>query len=395
MKHYHIFLCLLFAWVVAACALFFYSFTQVDLALTLTSVSIWQSIQRAFQSIGYFYRPISTGIYIGILFLFYGLYGVTAYIASQKKLTTSHLWRIIGSMVVILLLSYPAFSYDMFNYMFTAKTVLVYHKNPYDVIALQFVGIEPWLSFMRWTHLPSAYTPLWILLTLPAYMLGFGYFLVVLWNIKLLVAISYVIAIWYMEKILRIVDPDHAALGMVVFALNPLVIIETLVSSHNDMVMMAIVLVALYYFLIKKPWQSFFFLAASVAMKLMTIFLVPIFFLQGIIRKYRADLRIEQHRFILLLAMLFGFFLVTLQREVLPWYWVWIMPFVALVPRKGWVIVISTGISLGLLLRYAPFLYYGHWDPPVPMMKSWVTFIPIVLSISIVFMQKLFARHTH
>ena len=34
--------------------LFFYSFTQVDLNLTLSEWSVWQVIQKYFQHIGYF-----------------------------------------------------------------------------------------------------------------------------------------------------------------------------------------------------------------------------------------------------------------------------------------------------------------------------------------------------
>ena len=90
--------------------------------------------------------------------------------------------------IIVLVLSYPAFSYDIFNYMFTAKTVLLYHKNPYEVIPMQFISIDPWVNVMRWIHLPSAYTPIWILLSLPAYFFGFGTFLLILWNFKIIAA---------------------------------------------------------------------------------------------------------------------------------------------------------------------------------------------------------------
>jgi hypothetical protein len=56
------------------------------------------------------------------------------------------------------------------------------------------------------------------------------------------------------------------------------------------------------------------------------------------------------------------------------------MPFVAILPRQRVVWVISIGVSLGLLLRYAPFFYFGHWDPPVLTIKTWVTLVPIVVA---------------
>lgn len=355
---------------VASFLLFFYSYTQVDLNLTLSRVNIFQTIQKAFQHIGYFERPLSTGLYVGILAIFFTLYFFA--ISNIQRLSERSFWKIVTTLVIILVFSYPAFSYDFFNYMFTAKTVLVYHKNPYDVIPLQFAGIEPWLTFMRWTHLPSAYTPLWILLTLPSYLLGFGIFLLILFNIKLLVAGFYLLAVWAVGKIIEYRQPKRKILGMAIFALNPLIIIESLVSSHNDIVMMGIAMVAMVLYLQKRKLRSFFVLAISAALKLMTIFLIPVYLLKW-------------NRLYALIAIVTGFILVIFQREVLPWYWVWVMPFVALLPERKSITIVSAGVSLGLLLRYAPYLYYGHWDAPVPTIKLWVTLTPIAISIASLF----------
>ena len=52
--------------------LFLYSFTQVDLNLTLSQFSLWQIAQKFFQHIGYFNRPLSTSFYIIIVLLLLG-----------------------------------------------------------------------------------------------------------------------------------------------------------------------------------------------------------------------------------------------------------------------------------------------------------------------------------
>lgn len=354
-----------------ALGLFFYSYTQVDLSLTLSQVSIFQTVQKAFQYIGYYNRPLSALFFVLLVAGLSGLYLVALHKIRRKSLNLRQLWSVIGVVTVLLVLSYPAFSYDLFNYMFTAKTVLVYQKNPYTVIPLQFAGVEPWLSFMHWTHLPSAYTPLWILLTLPAYLFGFGFFLFIMWNVKILVAIAYVLTAYWIGKVLEIVEPNHKALGIAIFALNPLIIIETLVSGHNDIVMMAFVMVALYTYLKKRYLASYMLLALSVATKLMTLVLYPVAWFGW-------------NRKLALAAMLVGFFAVLTTREVLGWYWVWIVPFVALLPGVIELAWISLGVSIGLLLRYAPFLYYGHWDAPVPVLKEWLTVVPVVLTVLIV-----------
>ena len=355
---------------ILALSLLLYSFTQVDLGMTLTQVSIWQSFQKQFQYVGYFNRPLSTLLFISILSAYFLAYIGVLWAVLKKKISSKTMWLAIFVTAGILVFSYPAFSYDFFNYLFTAKTVLVYHKNPYLVIPLQFAGVDPWLSFMHWTHLPSAYTPLWILVTLPPFFFGFGYFLLLLWGLKAVMVGAYIFTIIGIGKILEKVDREYMYIGMASFAFNPLIIIESLVSSHNDIVMMALAVWAIVFFQQKKRWISWILLSLSIGMKLMTIFLIPSFMTGW-------------KRNTMLIFMSIGFMAVLFQREVLSWYWVWIVPFISLVPRKWNVCIISYGVSIGLLLRYAPFLYYGNWDPPVGEIKMWVMWVPIAIALVI------------
>ena len=361
---------LFIGYIVASIALFLFSYTQVDLSLTLSRLSIYQTIEKTFQYIGYYNRPLATTLYFILVAVFFILYGIFLNAVRKKTISVKSFWWTVGIMTAILIFSYPAFSYDMFNYMFTAKTVVLYQKNPYTVIPLQFTGVEPWLSFMHWTHLPSAYTPLWILFTLPAYVLGFGYFLGIMWNIKLLVAAAYIITTIFIGKILSKLEPDNKLMGMAIFALNPLVLFETLVSGHNDIIMMVLVMIAYYLYVTKKRWASFFILALSVAAKLMTIFIIPVFFI-GWQRKFA------------LWIMIIAFCLVATQREILGWYVLWFVPFYALLPSLEWALIVGSGLSLGLLLTYAPFFYFGNYNPPVQTLKLWVAVIPVIISIVI------------
>ncbi len=374
---------LLVGYVIVSFVLFLYSYTQVDLNLTLSTVNTWQYIQKAFQYIGYYERTFSTSIYVSVLGLLYALYVVTLRRIRTGTVSIHSFWRVVFCISIVLVLSYPAFSYDIFNYMFTAKTVLLYHKNPYEVIPMQFISIDPWVGVMRWIHLPSAYTPLWITLSLPAYFFGFGTFLLILWNFKIIAAGFYLLTVKGIYTALKAVDPDFALVGTAIFALNPLIIIESLVSGHNDIVMMAIAVWSMVIFIQKKQYLlSWCLLALSIGMKFMTVFLIP-----GFALRWR--------RSIALTGMIIGFVLVIMQREVLPWYFVWVMPFIALMPRRRNITLFAGAFSLGLLLRYAPFLYYGHWNTPVPMIKWWVTILPILVSCFIVlFQSKMFLRRS-
>ncbi|MBI5613857.1 hypothetical protein HY947_02945 [Candidatus Gottesmanbacteria bacterium] len=361
----------------ASLGLLLYSFTQIDLGLAVSKLGIIQSSQRWFQSIGYFDRPLSTFLYIVLLIFWFSLYALMVYFSHKKKLPLHIIWTVIFVIVCISLISYPAFSYDFFNYMFTAKTVALYHKNPYAVIPLDFTGFDPWILFMRWTHLPSAYTPLWIVLTLPVYLLSFGAFLPFVFLLKGLFSLSYVLSCVALYAASKKEKLKNSELILVAFAFNPLVVIESLISPHNDIIMMALVLWAYVFFIEKKRWVSFFLFVSSIGLKFMTIFLIPAYFLKW-------------NRKVILSCMLLGFALVLLQREVLPWYFLWLVPFMSLLSQSTEVFVILYGSSLALLLRYAPYLYLGNWDSPANLWKSLVTVLPVFCSFAVA--GALFAR---
>ena len=217
--------------------LFLYSFTQVDLSLTLSQWSVWQIIQKFFQHIGYFQRPLSTVLYIILIFLLYLFYFAFLYLAKVGKIRgIREIWTLIIVTTIILTFSYNAFSYDLFNYIFDAKIVTYYHQNPYVHKALDFPN-DPMLSFMHWTHRTYPYGPSWLILTVPLSFLV-NFFLPTFFMFKTLISLSFLGTAFFVSKILNKIYPQNEVFGLVFFALNPLVIVESLVSSHNDVVMM-------------------------------------------------------------------------------------------------------------------------------------------------------------
>ena len=76
-------------------ALFLYSFTQVDLGLTLTRASIFQEVQRGFQQIGYFQRDISTSLFLIIISALFLYYIYFIFLALEKKLKIKTLRNLI------------------------------------------------------------------------------------------------------------------------------------------------------------------------------------------------------------------------------------------------------------------------------------------------------------
>lgn len=366
-------------WLTAVFSLFLYSFTQIDLNLTLSKITIWQRMEKAFVHVGYFQRPLSTTIFLTILFFLFFFYLLILWLTKNDRLKANQLWWLIFATVVILFLSYPAFSHDIFNYIFDAKIVAFYHQNPYRVKPLDFPD-DPMTRFMHWTHRPSVYPPLWISLSVVPFVFGFGKFLLQLFLFKAMMAGFYLGTIWLIWKVSEALTPKQKIFNLAFYAFSPLVLIESLVSGHNDGVMVFFALLAFYLLLKKKPFLSFLSWFFSIGVKYITAFLFPVFALLAW-RKIRVKKVDYQKLTIAAILFLFLAILTTTYRiGFQPWYLLWTLPFIALKAEERFLFWLTIGFSLGSLLRYTPFLYYGHWNYPVPNMKLWLTALPVGLS---------------
>lgn len=366
-------------WLTAVFSLFLYSFTQIDLNLTLSKITIWQRMEKAFVHVGYFQRPLSTTIFLTILFFLFFFYLLILWLTKNDRLKANQLWWLIFATVVILFLSYPAFSHDIFNYIFDAKIVAFYHQNPYRVKPLDFPD-DPMTRFMHWTHRPSVYPPLWISLSVVPFVFGFGKFLLQLFLFKAMMAGFYLGTIWLIWKISEALTPKQKIFNIAFYAFSPLVLIESLVSGHNDGVMVFFALLAFYLLLKKKPFLSFLSWFFSIGVKYITAFLFPVFALLAW-RKIRVKKVDYQKLTIAAILFLFLAILTTTYRiGFQPWYLLWTLPFIALKAEERFLFWLTIGFSLGSLLRYTPFLYYGHWNYPVSNMKLWLTALPVGLS---------------
>jgi len=378
-------------WSVAIFSLFLYSFTQIDLNLTLSRVSLWQRLEKAFMYLGYFQRPTSTTIFLIILGLLFTFYFLILQSAKRGKLEKRRLWQLIILTVLILFLAYPAFSHDIFNYIFDAKTVAFYRQNPYQVKPLDFPD-DPMTRFMHWTHRPSVYPPLWIGLSTIPFILGFGKFLFQLIAFKAMMAGFYLGTIWLIFKISEVLLPRQKIFNVAFYAFNPLVIIESLVSAHNDGVMAFFALLAFFFILAKKPVYSLLSWLFSIGVKYVTAIFLPIFFLLAW-QKIQAK-KINWQRLVTLTAGLgaAGILIITYRIGFQPWYLLWVLPFLAIKKDNQLLTWGVVGLSLGSLLRYTPFLYLGNWDPPVPTIKLWLFWLPAGLSLAISLLERKVAR---
>lgn len=371
--------------------LFLYSFTQVDLGLALTRYPALFSIQRSFQEIGYFNRSLSTYLFIGIVFSLFAFYFYFIKLSLKNKLSKKFIWRMIFATSFVLAFSYNAFSYDIFNYIFDAKVVSYYHENPYIKRPLDFPQ-DKMLYFMHWTHATYAYGPTWLFLTVPLSFLGMNIFLVTFFLFKFFLTFCYLGSVFLIGKILRKASPKNEIFGLVFFAFNPLVLIESLVSSHNDIAMMFFALLAIYLLINKKTILAFLALIFSALLKDVTaVLLAP--FLAYVFPFSRKFISSWEKFFLLSTVFLIGgLMFVVYKIGIQPWYFLWILPVLALFKPNKYLISVSMGFSFGLLMRYVPFLWQGNWDGSAFMVEQILTISSLIIFPALTFVYTLIKR---
>ena len=367
-------------YLVGAIGLFLYSFTQVDLDLTLSRWSVWQIIEKYFQHIGYFQRPLSSFLFTGIILLLFFFYLMILKSIKKGKMKKKELWSLIILVTVILAFSYNAFSYDLFNYIFDAKIVTHYFQNPYLHKALDYPG-DPMLSFMHWTHRLYPYGPVWIILTIPLSFVGLQFFLPTFFLFKIFISACFLGTVYFIGKILQKSKPQDELFGVAFFALNPLVIVESLVSAHNDIVMMFFGMWAVYLLMNMRYVRSIILFALSVGVKFATAAIFPVYALIIYLQKKNKKVNWQLMFVFMAIFMIVPIILASFRTSFQPWYLLDILPFVALVSTSYYAFIPGVIISLFAVFEYLPFLYTGNWDNPVPLILFWMTTCSIILSL--------------
>ncbi len=341
-----------------------FSFTQQDLNLTLYNFPFWNNLRQTLQNLGYYYRPLNTLIFLVLAFLLSFFYLRLI----RLKQSPVRFWPLV--IILLALPVYPIFSYDIFNYLFNAKMVLIYQVNPHIQTAIQFAA-DPMLRFMHNVHTPAPYAYGW---TAASLLPGLAWltqnFTLSLWSMKLFVAIFWLGQLFILKKLInRLFPKDYWRWWL--FALNPLVLMETLIVGHNDVMMMFLALISFNYLLkskkiLDKSWLvSIFFLFLSASIKYATVVLLPLYFfnLQGLSLKVKK-IDIPSLMSILLLAVMFA-----RPGQLHSWYLIWPLSFAVLSKSKT-IVSLFIALSIGALFRYAPYLYFGHWDPPVYLLRN-------------------------
>lgn len=363
-----------YPFVILVLAIFSYGF--VDLNLRLSTNSWYQALQTPLSDLVYKMRPTASFVFVLILIALFASYLVFLirtddFFPSFRKLT-----RFIPIITLILAASFPALTYDLFNYIMTAKVSFTYHENPYIVMPVEIPN-DPNLAFTRAANKLALYGPVWLLLTAIPNTLGGGDVWRTIVVYKIMNGMAYLLMTYMIYRFTKSVR------NAVFFALNPLVIIETLVSGHNDIYMMLLALGGLLLWKNSKRFAGFFLLLASGLIKGATLILAPLLYFT----KYPFEKILVYSYW--LMAVVF-FVVAPVREELYPWYAVWLISIASFLSPKRYARIweFTIVLSFALELRNLPYIYMGYYGGPGPMLRMLVTVIPVGLYVLWLFIIK-------
>ncbi|MDH5533281.1 MAG: hypothetical protein OEX81_02545 [Candidatus Pacebacteria bacterium] len=387
-----------------AYAIFSYSLTAPNLVLS-TNSTFWK-FQTYMWKTFFNNRELLTQTYFGLIGIIFFNYLFFVSQAIKQKINNFKLILILFfALVIPLLISNNALSYDAFNYIFNAKMVSVYHVDPHTQVALDFPD-DSWTKFMHNTHTTAPYGRAWTYLSLVPFSLGMGKFVITWLSFRLfslLPLATLLFIFWkYHKKI------NYTWLIFLVF--NPLVLIEVISNVHNDFWMITPAILSLLlidsqrskktnFSSIIKVLFSIVLLGLSIWIKLATILLIPIWLLILI----KDKLKDIPHFYslanswpVLASLAMFAPLLTSRSQWFHPWYLAWSISFIPLFSKRNkfgaaWAVSLLV-LSISSMYRYLPFLWHNNYDGDVLSWQRMITFIPFGIILILSFKKVLFNK---
>ena len=190
-------------------------------------------------------------------------------------------------LTLLLLPSLP--SGDVFSYILYGRIGVVHHANPLTVAPSAFPG-DHFLPLVYWSGVRSVYGPVWLLVsalvTLIAEALG-GALATYVLLFKLLGLGAHLANAALIWAILSRVAPRRRLLGTLLYAWNPLCLLEFCASAHNDALMLTFALLGIYCLV--RGWElpALVSFGLSIATKYVLVALAPLY-LALVYRQARA-----------------------------------------------------------------------------------------------------------
>lgn len=168
----------------------------------------------------------------------------------------------------------PFTTSDIFYYMGTGWLDCHYEENPYYTtvkeVRLQNLNDEILQRTGVWENQVVVYGPLWAFICKILSFLSFGKVTLCLYVYKIAAILVHVLNTIFVYKITK--KKKFALL----YGINPFILFEMITNVHNDLYLIAFVLIALYFLLKKKNiYLAIIFMALATCIKYVSVLLIP------------------------------------------------------------------------------------------------------------------------
>ena len=189
-------------------------------------------------------------------------------------------WLVAAYLVVsLLLLLMPVLlSSDIYVYAMRGRVLSVYHQNPYLVPPANFPE-DPFLGWTNpaWRGLTQNYGPLWTLFSALLTWIGGARLFGTVFLFKLSGFVGNTLGLWLVSRLTGDMEPKTRRAIIVLYAMNPLLLMEFVNNGHNDIWMVVLGLLALYFYRTKKDLWIVPALVLAGLIKYIFWLLIPLF----------------------------------------------------------------------------------------------------------------------
>src|SRR5712691_2154044 len=192
--------------------------------------------------------------FLGLVVLSFIVYGLCALYITRLPAESKRFRHIrivvftCAALVGLIYVFIPAMlSHDIIVYASYSRLMANYHANPYFVPLTAFPH-DPFIPLNYWANSVAAYGPIWLTI---CGLIGFfagpqvaGYILA----FRLFALAAHLLNTWLVMRTLHSMGQTQrtSTLGALLYALNPLVLLESSFGGHNDVFMMTFMFIGVY-----------------------------------------------------------------------------------------------------------------------------------------------------
>ena len=197
--------------------------------------------------------------------------------SSDRGLSTRAVMYAALPMAIILVVSPPMLSLDITAYLLGARNLVHNGLDPYSA-PLNAVAGNPWLGEIGkgipWIGGVMCYGPLFYLLCVPWVLPAAHSVFVAIYLYKGFLLALFVVSIPVFDRLARGLGLSSRATAL--YALNPALLIHTMLDGHNDYLMAFAAIMALYMAVTARWAQTALWVALATAVKYYSVVLLPL-----------------------------------------------------------------------------------------------------------------------